>query len=152
MTDSHAYAAVAKAVNGRWRRRFLVLAHLIVAIVFLMQMAYATTETHTYMDFSTGLEQTYTYTLYTYQYQVPGGIVYMLVVAMHVLCAFLAEFRDRVIRREIERERKWQLIERLDSYDPYQRERALRLAEVDDGQIVDLETALREPEYKLKRG
>jgi hypothetical protein len=107
MTDSQAYAAVVKAVNGRWRRCLLGMSHLIIASGILMQIAYTTSQIETYLNFETGLDETFTYTLYTFKHQTPLGIACAVIVALHLLYIVFAELRDRAIRRGIERERKW---------------------------------------------
>lgn len=152
MSDSYAYTAVIKAVNGRWRRRFFSFAHLFIAVVVLFQVAYTTSHVQTFMNFETGLEETFTYTLDTRYSQTPAGIIWLVLVGLHLLYFAFAELRDRAIRREIERERKWHLIERLDTDDPHMRDRAIRLADSRDDELIDLESALRKPEFKPKRG
>ena len=72
-------------------------------------------------------------------------------VVFHFIWALFAELRDRAIRREIERERKWRLLEHLEDADPYARERILRLVEAPDGELIEFDAAAWADNVKHKR-
>ncbi|MCA9906079.1 MAG: hypothetical protein KC547_19620 [Anaerolineae bacterium] len=130
MSDSEqAYATVVKAVQGRWRRRLLAMAHL-----FAFFTAYLMIWERTAW---------YARSLQT---------VWFVVLGLHLMWALMAELRDRSIRREVEHERKWRLIEHLEDIDPYTRERILRLAEAPDGELIDFDAAAWTENVKRKRG
>ncbi|MCL4248259.1 MAG: hypothetical protein KJ065_08945 [Anaerolineae bacterium] len=123
------YQAVAKAVRGRWRRRLLAMAH-----VFAFFAAYLMIWERT--AWYTGSVQT----------------IWFIVLGFHLLWAVIAELRDDAIRREIERERKWRLLEQLEEADPYARERILRLADAPDGELIDFDAEAWAENVKRKRG
>jgi len=69
--------------------------------------------------------------------------------------AVIAELRDDAIRREIERERKWRLLEQLeniDRYEPYARAQLARLADAPDGELIDFDAEAWADSIKRKRG
>ena len=146
MQDEAAFIAIQRMVRQHWRRRFLIFAHLLLYIVTWSIPFSTQTIREVAADGSA-----YTWTLTQHGLPYPQMIAWGAMLAVHVIWAIFAELRDRATRREIERERKWRLLERLDDYDPYLRERALRLAEIDDGELLDLETIMTERELKRKR-
>lgn len=56
------------------------------------------------------------------------------------------------MRREVERERKWRLLEGLEWAQPEVRERVVRLSESRDGELIDFDAAAWETNAKRKRG
>ena len=150
MTDDTSYRDIVAAVYGRWRRRFLAFSHLLIAAIVLFQVWGVTIETYTYTDFN-GATQQGTLELWNYGFEYPLGIVWVCIVALHLLYALFAEVRDRAVRREVERERKWRLLERMEVDDPIWQQRARRLASQQDGELLDFDITAWEMNAKQKR-
>jgi hypothetical protein len=150
------YGAIIRAVHGRWRRRFLLLAHAIICIAIGMQIAYTTAITTMIHDHMTGAKVPYTYTRYTTVFQTPPGQIWAVILVLHFLYVLFAGLRDRAVRKEIERERKWRILEGLEEWaQPDMRERVVRLAEARDGELIDFDSATWEANVtngKRKRG
>ncbi|MCC6616541.1 MAG: hypothetical protein IT320_23915 [Anaerolineae bacterium] len=126
------YETVARAVRGRWRRRLLAMAH-----VFAFLVTYFTILAHSTW------------------YAGSWNTFWVIVLGFHLMWAVIAELRDRSIRREIERERKWRLLERLeavDVYEPYARERLMRMSDAPDGELIDFDAEAWADDVKRKRG
>lgn len=146
------YGMIIRAVHGRWRRRFLLLANLLISFIILMQVAYITPREQSIMNFETGATEAYTFTVYTFVHQTTPGSIWTAVLAIHFLYILIAELRDRAVRKEIERERKWRILEGLEWAQPDVRERVVRLAETRDGELIDFDAVAWEANAKRKRG
>jgi hypothetical protein len=151
MAEDNAYQSVIRAVHGRWRRRFFALAHLAIAAIALTQVWEVYFRVYTYTD-RFGAQQQGSTEQWIYGVQHPVGIVWMGLIAAHLLYALIAEFRDRAVQRAVERERKWRLLERMDVEQPIMRERALRLMQTRDGELVEFDEQAWETNVKAKRG
>jgi hypothetical protein len=148
------YETIIKAVHGRWRRRFLFLAHIVICFAMMIQVAFVNTGTGSFIN-DQGLEQPTTYTWNTYFIETPMGQLWLAFLAAHFLYAVIAELRDRAVRKEIERERKWRVLESLEWAQPDVRARVVRLAESRDGELIDFDSAAWEANTtngKHKRG
>lgn len=144
MNDTEqAYAAVIKTVRARWRRRLVVIAHTL----FFVAMIPFWSHTSWYYDSSGSYIE-------TISPGIPTSVqaLWAALLAFHFIWALFAELRDRAIRREIERERKWRLLEQLEEADPYARERILRLADTPDGELIDFDAEAWAENVKRKRG
>lgn len=149
------YGAIIRAVHGCWRRRFLLLAHALICIVVGLQIAYTTPITVMTHDHVTGGQVPYTFTKYTTMFETLPGQIWTAIFVLHLLYVVIAELRDRAVRKEIERERKWRLLEGLEWAQPDVRDLVVRLADARDGELIDFDAAAWETNMaggKRKRG
>lgn len=144
------YGTIIRAVNGRWRRRFLFLAHAIVYGVAALQTVDAVVQNYSFFNPQTNLNETYSYTQYTQLGGTFAGQVWLALLALHLVYAVFAELRDRAVRREVERERQWRLREWQERAATDEQERAARLT--DDGELIDYDPAGWASQGKRKRG
>jgi hypothetical protein len=151
MAEDTGYRAIIDAVHGRWRRRFFTITHLLIATILLSQVWQIYYEAYTYTDMNGVTQQGYM-ELWTYGIEHPIGIGWACIVMLHLVYALFAEVRDRAVRREVERERKWRLLERMEVSDPIWQHRARRLASPKDGELLDFDITAWEANAKQKRG
>jgi hypothetical protein len=136
MFEDRAYQAVIHAFNKRWRRRrnFAINlgAYLSFIAVSILGLRFP----------NDPYGNAHALILY----------LWFGIVVVHFIYNLMAGIYDRAMRREIERERKWRLLERMDVEHPVMRERALRLMDMRDGELVEFDEQGWETNVKAKRG
>lgn len=114
-TPSH-YERIRQDLHRRWRRRFLWVSHFAVALLSIpISFTVSPYDRSSFVLMSIGLIGTCFF---------------------HALYLIFAELRDRALRKAIEKERRWELLERLAAKGEDQQTLAHLLLEEDD-QMMD---------------
>ncbi|MBN2469602.1 MAG: hypothetical protein JXN59_02665 [Anaerolineae bacterium] len=121
MHEQSSYEMIRRGVERRWKRRLIWAASVVGFVFFVFLMVPGR----------------------LYRYFDPYGnvtfvvlVVLLGVVALHTLVVLVAELRERALRKEIERERRWRILERLGDLPEPQRAMTRLLLE-EDGELPD---------------
>lgn len=121
MSEQNSYEMIRRQVEQRWKRRLIWAASIVgfVFLVFLMVPGRL------------------------YRYFDPYGnltavmlIALLGLVVLHTLYVLAAELRERTLRKEFERERRWRILEQLGDL-PDQQRAITRLLLEEDGELPD---------------
>ncbi len=121
MHEQSSYEMIRRQVEQRWKRRLIWAASIVGFVFFVLLMVPG--RLYRYFD-------PYGNLTFVLLLMLLGGVV------LHTLYVLAAELRERALRKEIERERRWRILEQLGNL-PDQQRAITRLLLEEDGELPD---------------